>query len=212
VNTLVVIGYQNKGSTSNTAYATGATDSAGNSYSSIMMPAPSGVTQGRAVLLYSRLTNPVTSGTVITFATTGTQNALYFGHAIGADGLLDYSANVQDNATSSTSPYEAPSLTVATGNNTGLLYGLFAYPYSNNFGANTPRQPPSPSFYAGFADGGSTSETSLGLAYRAVSSTGVNIGPAITNQNSSGALYTAITAHFTETPILYAQSNVIEMF
>lgn len=209
-NTLIVVAYQNSVN-STTARATGATDSAGNSYSAAYVTGSS--TRGLTGLLYSRLQYAVTSSTTITFQTTGTQAAVYAGYAIAADGLLTYSAHVGatafDTSTTGTS-WTTPSISVASGNNTGLIFGVFGF--ENDYGFETdPSASPAGSTFATFKDGDATSLSSVGLAYKTVSSTGTVTGPSITS-TSNGADYIGLSVHFIEEPIVYAQNNVIEMF
>jgi hypothetical protein len=62
-----------------------------------------------------------------------------------------------------------------------------------------------------FYDGLTVGDSSVGLAYRAINTTGTLEGSKIAAEfNHSG--YISITAHFTEESIIYSQHGVIEMF
>lgn len=218
-NTLIVVAYQNSVN-STTARATGATDTAGNSYTAIYNT--SNTSRGMTGLLFCRLQFAVTSSTQLTFQTTGTQAAVYLGYAIGADGLLSTTDSSTRVGRSSAfvkasvvgEAWTTPTITsVPTGDNTGLLFGVFGF--ENDYGfATDPSASPSGSTFAGFKDGDATSLCSVGLAYRLVTATGSNTGPSMTSTSagSAGADFMGLTVHFIEEPVIYAQNNVIEMF
>lgn len=214
VNTLIVVAYQNSVN-STTARATGATDTAGNSYTEIYNT--SSTSRGMTGLLFCRLQFAVTSSTQLTFQTTGTQAAVYLGYAIGADGLLstaDTSSRVGRSSAFTTaasgSAWTTPSVNVQGTDNTGLLFGVFGF--ENDYGfATDPSASPSGSTFAGFKDGDGTSLSSVGLAYKLVTATGTNTGPSMTS-TSTPADFMGLTVHFIEEPIIYALNNVIEMF
>lgn len=91
-----------------------------------------------------------------------------------------------------------------TTNTSTITIGTTAITYGQRTGMSS-------SALALFYDGGAVGDSSVGLAYRPVTTTGTNDGAKISSElDHSG--YLSISVHFTEEPILYAQNNVIEMF
>lgn len=69
----------------------------------------------------------------------------------------------------------------------------------------------SPSRLALFYDGGLTADGSVGISYKTVTATGTNSGAKIASEMDHSG-FISISLHFTESAIIFAPSNVIEMF